>query len=82
MATFIPHASLAKLLGSRVIETTATTVRDLMSEVESRVPPDEWKQMQHAAILVNGVSIHQLKGLDTALDTKDKIWMVLPTGGG
>jgi molybdopterin converting factor small subunit len=82
MATFIPHADLAKLLGSQTLESDASTVRALIEEVKARIAPEEWKQALRAAILVNGVGIHRLKGLDTPLGPDDKVWMVLPSGGG
>ena len=82
MPSFVPHAALAKLLGTSRLETNAATVRALMDDIKSRVPAEDWERVKRAAILVNGVAMHRLKGLDTPLAPDDTVWMVVPSGGG
>lgn len=82
MPAFVPHAALAKLLGTNRLETNAATVRALIDEVKGRVPKEEWDRVKRAAILVNGVAMHRLEGLDTPLAPDDTVWMVVPSGGG
>ena len=82
MPAFVPHAALAKLLGTNRVESNAATVRALIDEVKGRVSKEEWDQVKRAAILVNGVAMHRLEGLDTPLAPDDTVWMVVPSGGG
>jgi molybdopterin converting factor small subunit len=82
MPAFVPHAALAKLLGTNRMESNAATVRELIDDVKGRVSREEWERVRRAAILVNGVAIHRLEGLDTPLAPEDTIWMVVPSGGG
>lgn len=82
MPAFVPHAALAKLLGTNRLESGATTVRALIDEVKGRISKEEWDQVRRAAILVNGVAMHRLEGLDTPLAPDDTVWMVVPSGGG
>jgi molybdopterin converting factor small subunit len=82
VATLIPHASLAALLGARTLQSEAASIRELLSEIEARLPPEEWRRASRASILVNGISIHRMSGLDTPLGPGDQVWMVLPAGGG
>lgn len=82
MPAFVPHAALAKCLGTNRMESNAPTVRALVDDVKSRISPKEWDRVRRATILVNGVAIHRLEGLDTPLAPDDTIWMVVPSGGG
>jgi molybdopterin converting factor small subunit len=82
MPSFVPHATLAKLLGTRRLQTDARSVRDLLDELKGRVSAQDWERVRRAAILVNGVAVHRLEGLDTPLAPDDTIWMVVPSGGG
>jgi molybdopterin converting factor small subunit len=82
MPAFVPHAALAKLLGTNRMESNAPTVRALLEEVKSRLSTQEWDRVRRATILVNGVAVHRLEGLDTPLAPDDTIWMVVPSGGG
>jgi len=82
MPAFVPHVALAKLLGTSRLETNAATVRVLMDEIKRRVPAEDWKRVRRAAILINGVAMHRLEGLDTPLAPEDTVWMVVPSGGG
>jgi molybdopterin converting factor small subunit len=82
MPAFVPHAALAKLLGTNRMESDATTVRALVDEVKGRISKEEWDGVRRAAILVNGVAMHRLEGLDTPLAPDDTVWMVVPSGGG
>ena len=82
MPAFVPHAALAKLLGTNRLETNAATVRALIDEVKGRVSKEDWDRVKRAAILINGVAMHRLEGLDTPLDPEDTVWMVVPSGGG
>ncbi|MBI5546195.1 MAG: MoaD/ThiS family protein [Deltaproteobacteria bacterium] len=82
MALFVPHASLAKMLGATEVHSEAETVGDLLQEVRSRVSPEEWKQASRATVLLNGRNIYSLKGLRTRLRPPDEGWMVVPAAGG
>lgn len=82
MAVLFPHAGLAKLLGSQSIQSDATSIRDLIEEIRRRVGDQDWETNRRVTILVNGVSIHRLDGKDTPLRADDRVWMVLPSGGG
>jgi molybdopterin converting factor small subunit len=82
MPAFVPHAALAKLLGTNRMESDAATVRALIDEVRGQVSPADWKRVKRAAILINGVAMHRLEGLDTPLAPDDTVWMVVPSGGG
>jgi molybdopterin converting factor small subunit len=82
MPAFVPHAALAKLLGTNRMESSAATVGALIDEVKGRVSKEEWDEVKRAAILVNGVAMHRLEGLDTPLAPDDTVWMVVPSGGG
>ena len=82
MPAFVPHAALAKLLGTNRLESNASTVRALLDEVKNRVSAEEWNQVRRATILVNGVAVQRLEGMDTPLAPDDTIWMVVPSGGG
>jgi molybdopterin converting factor small subunit len=82
MPALVPHAALAKLLGTNRLETNASTVRALMDDVRKRVSAEDWKRVKRAAILINGVAMHRLEGLDTPLAPDDTVWMVVPSGGG
>lgn len=82
MPAFVPHAALAKLLGTNRLETDAATVRALIDEVKGRVSREDWDRVKRAAILINGVAMHRLEGLDTPLAPGDTVWMVVPSGGG
>jgi len=83
MATLIPHPKLAKLLGTQTFHSDAPTVRALLDQLKSKVNnTDHWNNAKRATILVNGRNVHFLEGLDTPLGPDDKVWMVLPAGGG
>ncbi|MDY0000321.1 MAG: MoaD/ThiS family protein [Polyangia bacterium] len=82
MAIFKPHAKLAALLGEPTIRSEAATVGELLDEVQSRVSPEDWKRASKATILVNGRSVHYLKGMRTPLGADDQVWMVYPASGG
>ena len=83
MALFVPHHNLAKMLGvTSQMETHAPTVGALLSEIESRLKPEEFKKAMTAAVLVNGRNIRFLKGRETPLGEQDQVWMVFPSAGG
>lgn len=82
MAIFVPHPSLAKLLGSEELRSEAASVGALLEEVRGRVPAEEWKKAARATVLVNGRNVHALKGLATRLEASDEVWMVFPSAGG
>jgi molybdopterin converting factor small subunit len=80
--TLIPHAKLAALLGEPLVKSNAPTVGKLLEEVERRVTPAEWTAAMRSIILVNGRSVHLVKGRDTPLGPDDQVWMVFPACGG
>ena len=82
MPTFVPTADLAKILGTQTIQSSATTVADLLAEVERRLTPEQWNAARKVTMLVNGRNIHYLKGFKTPLEPDDEVWMVVPSGGG
>ena len=82
MATLVPHANLARILGTQVIESEAASIRELLAEIRARMDAAEWERTRRVTILVNGVAIHRLSGLDTPLNAGDQVWMVVPSGGG
>ena len=82
MATFVPHAQLAGLLGAQVLEISAGTVGELLDEIALRVGPEDWAWAKRATLLLNGRNVHQLQGRKTQLAPTDQLWMVLPSGGG
>ncbi len=82
MPVLVPHTKLAALLGEKTVTSKAATVGELLHEVEHRVPPEEWAKAMKCIILVNGRSIHLVKGMGTPLQADDQVWMVFPACGG
>jgi molybdopterin converting factor small subunit len=82
MPVLVPHTPLAALLGQKTVTSQAKTVGDLLHEVERRVAPEEWAKAMKCIILVNGRSIHLVKGMGTPLAPDDQVWMVFPAAGG
>jgi molybdopterin converting factor small subunit len=82
MPVLVPHSALAALLGEKTVTSRATTVGELLREAERRVGPEEWAKALRCIILVNGRSIHLVKGMATPLATDDQVWMVFPACGG
>lgn len=82
MSIFKPHAKLATLLGEPTLRSDASTVGDLLEEVQRRIAPEDWKRARRATILVNGRNVYYLKGMRTPLGPDDQVWMVYPAGGG
>jgi len=82
MPTLVPHAGLAKLLGEQVLEIEARSIRELIDYIKERIGEESWKQVRRAAILLNGRNINFMGGQDTPLEPSDRVWMVVPSGGG
>jgi molybdopterin converting factor small subunit len=82
MAIFVPHASLARMLGQAELRSEARTVGALLDEVRARVSADQWRSASKATVLVNGRNVHALKGMATPLGPEDEVWMVFPAAGG
>jgi len=82
MPTFVPHANLAKLLGAGELNSTATTVGEMLDEMRSRVSAAEWNKACRATVLLNGRNVNALRGRATPLKAEDEVWMVLPAAGG
>ncbi|HEY3452723.1 MAG TPA: MoaD/ThiS family protein [Myxococcales bacterium] len=82
MAIFVPHASLAKMLGAGELRSTAATVGALLDEMSARVSGDEWKKACRATVLLNGRNVNSLQGRATRLKPEDEVWMVFPAAGG
>ncbi len=82
MPVLVPHASLAALLGEDTVRSAATTVGELLDEIERRISTDDWRWASRATILVNGRNVHMLRGRQTRLAPEDQVWMVLSGGGG
>ena len=82
MATFVPHAGLARLLGAPELTSSAATVGDLLDEVKARIAPEDWRRASKATVLVNGRNVSSLQGRSTRLKAEDEVWMVFPAAGG
>lgn len=82
MAIFIPHASLARMLGAGELRSAAPTVGALLDEMAARVSPEEWRRACKATVLVNGRNVNALSGRSTKLKADDEVWMVFPAAGG
>ena len=82
MPVLVPHTPLAALLGKKTIKSKAKTVGELLGEVESRVSPEEWVKAKKCVILLNGRSVHLVKGMSTPLAADDQVWLVFPACGG
>lgn len=82
MAIFVPHASLARMLGAGELRSTAATVGELLDEVSARVEPEEWARAARATVLVGGRNVNSLAGRATRLKDDDEVWMVFPAAGG
>jgi len=82
VATLVPHAELAKLLGNQTMSTNARNIGELIDEVRSRLDEKSWDKMKRSTILVNGRNINSLQGQDTPLGPSDIVWMIVPSAGG
>ncbi len=82
MPTLVPHASLARLLGEQVLEIEARSIRELIDYIKARIGEESGKQVRRATILLNGRNINFTDGYDTPLEPSDRVWMVVPSGGG
>jgi molybdopterin converting factor small subunit len=82
MALFVPPVRLAKALGESVVRSQAATLGALLEEIRVRVKPEEWLEVERAAILINGRAAHRVGGAGAALGPDDQVWMVFPAAGG
>lgn len=58
------------------------TVDDVLRELSSELHKYISEHMENAVILVNGVSINNLKGLETKLRDGDRLALMPVVGGG
>lgn len=82
MPTLVPHAPLAKLLGEQVLEIEARSIREMIDHIISRIGKQKWKELRRVTILLNGRNINFSGGRETPLEPGDRVWMVVPSGGG
>lgn len=82
MPILVPHFGLAKQLGEKQIQSSATTVKALFAELQSRLSAEDFKKAMASSILVNGRNITYTGGMDTPLASDDQVWMVLFSAGG
>jgi molybdopterin synthase sulfur carrier subunit len=78
------YAMLIDIVGSRSIEIEggAKTVRELIELLDSRYPGFKKELEKGFLILLNGINILHLKGLDTEIKDGDTIVIFPPVGGG
>lgn len=82
MPIIVPHAKLASLLGEQTINSSASTMGQLLDELRARLGEKDWEWASKVTILVNGRNMHHLQGRSTELKQDDLVWMIVPSGGG
>jgi molybdopterin converting factor small subunit len=82
MAVFVVPPALEAELGQDVVRSDAPDVASLLAEVRLRLSAERQALLERGALLVNGRSIHRLRGLDTPLAPEDQVWLVFPAAGG
>ncbi|MGB9785290.1 MAG: MoaD/ThiS family protein [Fervidicoccaceae archaeon] len=77
------YAMLIDLVGSRTLEVEgAKTVKELLDILDSRYPGFKKELEKGFLILVNGVNVLHLNGLDTEIKDGDTVVIFPPVGGG
>ncbi|MGB9725613.1 MAG: MoaD/ThiS family protein [Fervidicoccaceae archaeon] len=77
------YAMLIDLVGSRTLEVEgARTVKELLDILDSRYPGFKKELEKGFLILVNGVNVLHLNGLDTEIKDGDTVVIFPPVGGG
>jgi len=77
------YAMLIDIVGSRTLEVEgAKTVGELIDLLDSRYPGFKKELEKGFLILVNGVNVLHLKGLDTEIKDGDTVVIFPPVGGG
>jgi len=77
------YAMLIDIVGSRSLEVEgAKTVGELIDLLDSRYPGFKKELEKGFLILVNGVNVLHLKGLDTEIKDGDTVVIFPPVGGG
>jgi len=77
------YAMLIDIVGSRSLEVEGVkTVGELIDLLDSRHPGFKKELEKGFLILVNGVNVLHLKGLDTEIKDGDTVVIFPPVGGG
>ncbi|HEU97247.1 MAG TPA: MoaD/ThiS family protein [Fervidicoccus fontis] len=77
------YAMLIDLVGSRTLEVEgARTVKELLDILDSRYHGFKKELEKGFLILVNGVNVLHLNGLDTEIKDGDTVVIFPPVGGG
>ncbi|AMM53461.1 MoaD family protein [Pyrococcus kukulkanii] len=75
-------ATLIEIIGRRVFEEEASTVKELLEKIYAKYPKVREELEEGYIILVNGHNIEHLQGLETPLKEGDIVSIFPPAGGG
>jgi len=75
-------ATLRDHAGERELRLEAKNVGEVLNQLISKYGPDFQRQIDKAAVLVNGRNITHLKGKQTRLKEGDVVSLFPPLGGG
>ncbi|ASJ17142.1 molybdopterin synthase sulfur carrier subunit [Thermococcus chitonophagus] len=75
-------ATLIEIIGKRILEEEASTVKELLEKIYEKYPKVKEELEEGYIILVNGHNIEHLQGLETPLKEGDTVSIFPPAGGG
>ncbi|AFK22619.1 MoaD family protein [Pyrococcus sp. ST04] len=75
-------ATLIEIIGKRIFEEEASTVKELLEKIYSQYPKVKEELEEGYMILINGHNIEHLQGLETPLKDGDVVSIFPPAGGG
>ncbi|MFA4646845.1 MoaD family protein [Pyrococcus kukulkanii] len=75
-------ATLIEIIGRRMFEEEASTVKELLEKIYAKYPKVKEELEAGYIILVNGHNIEHLQGLETPLKEGDIVSIFPPAGGG
>lgn len=82
MATFEPHYSLAKHMGTHEVDWPVATLLELIERGEKEYGQQFLDELKTATILVNGRAVSFLKGAKTPLKATDHVNTISLAAGG
>ncbi len=82
MAVFVVPPVFRIDLGQDVLRSDAPDIESLLAEVRLQISPERQPLLARGSVLVNGRSIHRLRGMQTPLSAEDQVWVVFPAAGG
>lgn len=82
MATFEPHYSLAKHMGTHEVDWPVKTLKELIERGEKEYGQTFLDELKLATILVNGRAVNFLKGNKTPLTDADHVNSISLAAGG